>query len=445
MASVLKRPNGHHWVQFWDLEKKRQTIRLGKSSRKKADRIKTVVEDLLSGLKLSQAPDDKTLQWLDEADDDIYDKLAAVGLVDDRSTTRLSAFVDEYIENRTDLKPRTVIKFNATKDYMIAHFGADCDLRKVTEADGQAFRIYLLSQQNSKGQNMAENTVRKHTQIAKQFFNHAVSRKLLRVNPLAGLPSTVMPNKERMHYITHDDARAVIDACPDAQWRLIFALARYGALRCPSEVLELKWSDIDWDKQEMLVRSEKTAHHVGQGSRRIPIFTDLLPFIEDAQELSEGMGEYLIHRYRDGESNLRTQLHRIIKRAHLTPWPKAFQNLRASRATDLVMHHPLHVVSQWTGHSIETMRKFYLQVTDEHRQAALKVKPQLPARDEKKNTPLPTGDAKPKAKPSMRDTPRKPGQKKSQTPVFSGFGFECLGLSGPGIAAEGLEPPTRGL
>ena len=61
MASIVKRPNGHYWVQFWDLNKKRQTIRLGKSSRKKADRIKNVAEDLLSGLKLSQAPDDKTL------------------------------------------------------------------------------------------------------------------------------------------------------------------------------------------------------------------------------------------------------------------------------------------------------------------------------------------------------------------------------------------------
>ena len=56
------------------------------------------------------------------------------------------------------------------------------------------------------------------------------------------------------------------------------------------------------------MRSEKTAHHVGQGSRRVPIFTDLMPFIEDTQELSAGNGEYLIYRYRDAESNLRTQL-----------------------------------------------------------------------------------------------------------------------------------------
>ena len=443
MASVLKRPNGHYWVQFSDLEKKRQTIRLGKSSRKKADRIRNVVEDLLSGLKLSQTPDDRTMQWLDEADDEIYDKLAGVGFVEKRGTTRLASFIDEYIKSRTDLKPRTVTKFKATRDYMVSHFGTECDIRRVTEADGKEFRIYLLSQKNSKGKAMAENTVRKHSQIAKQFFNHAVSKKLLRVNPLSTLASTVMPNKERMHYVTHDDARAVLDACPDSQWRLIFALARYGGLRCPSEILELKWSDIDWSKQEMLVRSEKTAHHVGQGSRRVPIFRDLLPFIEDALELSEGMGEYLIHRYRSSESNLRTQLHRIIKRAHLSPWPKAFQNLRSSRATDLVMHHPLHVVSDWTGHSIETMRKFYLQVTDEHRESALRVEPQLPPQKSKGESIQLMGEAKQKAKQLMPETVRHDEKEKSQTPCFTGFGSLDSGVSDPKVAAEGLERSSK--
>ncbi len=226
MASVLKRPNGHYWVQFWDLEKKRQTIRLGKASRKKADRIRGVVEDLLSGLRLSQVNEDKTLQWLDEADDDIYAKLAKVGLVESRTTTRLAAFIDQYTESRLDLKPRTLIKFNATRGYMVTHFGADCDLRKITEADAQAFRIFLLSRENSKGVTMSENTVRKHCQIAKQFFNHAIKRKVMRINPLQSLPSTVMPNKVRMRYITHEESAAVIESCPDAQWRLIFGLAR---------------------------------------------------------------------------------------------------------------------------------------------------------------------------------------------------------------------------
>ena len=105
--------------------------------------------------------------------------------------------------------------------------------------------------------------------------------------------------------------------------------------------------------------------------RIVPIFSDLLPILRDAWDLLEEEGsEYVITRYRDSSANLRTQAHRIIKRAGFTPWPKTFQNLRSSLATDLVQYEALHVVAQWTGHTVETMRKFYLQVTKEHRQNA---------------------------------------------------------------------------
>jgi hypothetical protein len=35
-------------------------------------------------------------------------------------------------------------------------------------------------------------------------------------------------------------------ACPDAQWRLLVALARYGGVRTPSESLAIEWSHVDW-------------------------------------------------------------------------------------------------------------------------------------------------------------------------------------------------------
>ena len=37
-------------------------------------------------------------------------------------------------------------------------------------------------------------------------------------------------------------------------------------------------------------------------------------------------------------------MHRIIRRAGLTPWPKPFQNLRSTRETELAETYPLHVV-----------------------------------------------------------------------------------------------------
>ena len=52
---------------------------------------------------------------------------------------------------------------------------------------------------------------------------------------------------------------------------------------------------------------------------------------------------------------------------------------------------------------------------------------------------------KPNPMPFIGYKARDDGQQKSQTPAITAFGFECLGLSGPKVAAEGLEPPTRGL
>ena len=64
----------------------------------------------------------------------------------------------------------------------------------------------------------------------------------------------------------------VIDACPNAQWRLLFALSRFGGLRCPSEHLALRWDGIDSEAGRMLVHSPKTKHHPGGESRLVPIF-----------------------------------------------------------------------------------------------------------------------------------------------------------------------------
>jgi len=71
---------------------------------------------------------------------------------------------------------------------------------------------------------------------------------------------------------------------------------------------------------------------------------------------------------------------------------------------DLVLHHPMDVVSECTGQSIETMKNFYLQVTDEHREAALQVKTQLPPAASKDPGSQLSGEAKPNPKQSMLHT-----------------------------------------
>ncbi|HTM53198.1 MAG TPA: hypothetical protein VL175_04190 [Pirellulales bacterium] len=116
----------------------------------------------------------------------------------------------------------------------------------------------------------------------------------------------------------------------------------------------------------MRVPSPKTEHHEGGESRLVPLFPELLPHLELAFEQAELGTEFVISRYRDSNSNLRTQLERIIRKAGLEPWPTLFQNLRSTRQTELAEHFPAHVVCAWIGNSEAVARKHYLQVTEEH-------------------------------------------------------------------------------
>src|SRR5262245_26329463 len=110
MASVVSRPNGHKWIQFTDAGAKRQTVRLGKNTVKSANGIKAKIEALNCAAIAKLSWDRETAEWVSGIGADLYDKLAAVGLVPIRQVTepeRLEAFINRYVDGRTDVKPAT--------------------------------------------------------------------------------------------------------------------------------------------------------------------------------------------------------------------------------------------------------------------------------------------------------------------------------------------------
>ena len=260
-------------------------------------------------------------------------------------------------------------------------------MRDFTEGDADSFRQSLLNA------GLAVNTVRRRCGRAKQFFKAAMRQRLILSNPFEGIPCNVNENRSRFYFVSRDDAEKVLEACPDHEWRVLFALARYGGLRCPSETLNLRWQEIDWQAQKMDVPSPKTEHHAGRESRLVPIFPELLPHLELAFDRAEDGAEFVITRYRSQNVNLRTQLHKIIRRAGLEPWGKPWQNLRSTRETELVETFPVHVAAAWLGNTEAVAQKHYLQVTGEHFKQAVKsdVKSDAPdAGSDVKATQIPT-------------------------------------------------------
>ncbi len=127
-------------------------------------------------------------------------------------------------------------------------------------------------------------TVAREVKRARQYFRAAVRRKIIDANPFQDLKGGKQTNKTREHFVTRQIIGRVIDSCPDAEWRLIVALSRYGGLRCPSEHLGLRWDAIDWEHDRMTVSSPKTEHHEGGESRVVSIFPELLPYLLEASD-----------------------------------------------------------------------------------------------------------------------------------------------------------------
>jgi integrase len=359
MATIGNDPNGHKRILFVAPDGKRKTIRLGKATTKQAIAFKVKVEALI-GRVITGVLDDEVSRWLAGLDDEMHGRIAAVGLVTPRATAtaRLGEFLDAYVAGRPDIKPRTKWNLEICARRLTEDFGAGKLLRDIKPGDADDWCAVLRAK-------YAGATAARTIKRAKQFFAAAVRKDLLSRNPFADCKAGHQSNPGRSCFVTQKDAAAVLAACPNAEWRLIVALCRYGGTRCPSELLTLKWADVDWERGRFLVHAPKTEHHKDGGERWVPLFPELRPYLEEAFELAPEGAVYLITGKRDTNQNLRTRFAKIICRAGLTPWPKPFHNLRASRQTELVQRYPIHVVCAWLGNTAAVAAEHYLQVTEE--------------------------------------------------------------------------------
>ncbi len=423
MASITKQPNGRRTIQFTADTGKRHSIRLGKISQRNAEAIKARVEQLLVAKFSGNAMEADTARWLGEIDDSLHDKLARVGLVESRQANiakrmSLGAFLDSYFAVRTDVKPLTLTTWKQTRRLLAEFFGEDRQIDSITQGDADEWRVFLVGR-------LAETTVRKRCAAAKQFFKFAVRKRFLLESPFEDIKSASLTNPSRFYFLKQDDAEKVLEACPDAHWRLLFALSRYGGLRVPSEPALLRWEDVHWEQNRITIHSPKTEHHEGRESRMILLFPELRTFLEDQLELT-GESEYVLPDDVRLQPNPGTRLRKIIKRASLIPWPKLWQNLRSTRQTELAEQFPAHVVCAWIGNSEDVAKLHYLQVTDQHFEKAV----QNPVQ-------------------SMHGTPRQdsPRVNKANSENTLSRGKPRLGESRQctNVGPEGLEPTTNKL
>jgi integrase len=368
MASIANDPNGRKRILFVAPDGSRKTIRLGKIDRKSAESICRHVEALVHAKIGGQPIPRETAVWLANIGAVLRDKLAAVGLVEAPKRMMLGEFLKQYILSRPDVKPATLEVWRQPCRNLTEFFGEDKPLRNITIGDCDQFKAWLLTR------NLAPATVAKRLSFARTFLHVARKHKLIDENPFSEVKIPTANVSARQRFVDREMTRRILSVA-NPTWRTIIALARFGGLRCPSEVLSLEWRHVDWERGRMTVASPKTSRYDGKGSRTIPLFPELRTYLEEAFELAEPGQTHVIggdHLAKASgptgwkNCNLRTTFTKLVKRAGLEPWPRLFHNLRSSRETELLEEYPIHVVASWMGHDVKVSLKHYAQTTEEH-------------------------------------------------------------------------------
>lgn len=365
MAAICSDGKGRKRIIFTMPDGSRRPIRLGKISRADAAVIAGHIEGLAAAARRNLPPTPSTAAWLSGVQDELRAKLVGAGLCDALAHSTLAAFVDAYILSRNaDTRTSTQTWYAATRRDIVGALGENRSLRSITAGDADDLRLYMIKN------GLGENTVRRRLGICRQFFKAAMRKGLVEKNPFADVAVTVQANVGRFHFISRADAAAMLSACTSQEWRVIVSLVRFGGLRCPSEVLCLRWGDVDFESGKLTVRQPKMETR-GKPMRAVPLFPELRTELEAAFTEYGAEGVYVVPSYRGGETNLRTTFGRIVRRAGLVEWEKPFQNMRSTRETELCELFPAHVVCAWIGNSEPVAAKHYLQVTSDHfREAA---------------------------------------------------------------------------
>lgn len=386
MASIQRRGEQSFLIQFMDKNGRKRGISVSKIDEDSANDIMRRVEKINAANRAGRPFDRITEAWLKEQGDVMLKKLAKVDLIERSDTATIGDFIDEHFKSMVGRsgkgwKPQTLVRHEITKGHLLGFFKPSTPLTSITEADADAFARHL---QNDVPTMKSNSTRYKHLSNVKTYFRSAVRHRLIAVNPFetVKLPKR---SKKRFYFVTPEEADAVLQACPTTQWKLVFALARFGGLRMPSEIEKLTWGDIKWSEGVFLVRSPKTEHHEGKDKRFVPLFPELVDLLNDDWESltdkqRQNKDKTFVVRVarKDGVLSgayLRKRVLQIVENAGIKPWVKLFQNCRSTRQTELTRSRQLspHEVCDIMGNSEKIAEEHYLQVTPEARRIAAKI------------------------------------------------------------------------
>jgi integrase len=353
MTSTYKNSLGN-WYCTVTLLTGRKSIHLGRINATQAKWIGDRIEELRLASMLNVSPSQKALDWANGSS--LLPKLTELGLVrkpkiDSKS---IADWWDVYINSRTDLAAGSLKGWQTAKVHAVAFFGSE-PMASINVMEAKQVVRDLSAR-------YASTHAKKIVERISAVFQSAVDAGQISENPFKGVGVKGAKHKEESKfYLEKSIADKVLEKCQIPELRVLFALARYGGLRTPTEPISLTWTNVDFTKQRMTFTDSKK-----KKPRTTPLFLEVETELLALRKLAPLDQEFVIDRARaSAATTWRKWLLDAILEAGLSGWPSLWTNLRASCRTDLERKFPPHVCNAWLGHDSKTAAKHYLMVTEE--------------------------------------------------------------------------------
>jgi len=253
-----------------------------------------------------------------------------------------------------------------SKRYMVSvleeRFG-NIPLRKLEPSLVEGFIVDMVKQ------NKKPATVNKYLVILKHMLKKAVEWNMVEEKVLKKLSSikALKNNNKRLRYLTKEEIHRLLSFCDDHLYPIVFTALNTGMRK--SEILSLKWSNIDLENGYIYVEDSKSGE-----SRTIPMNRMLLEMFRRMFKERKKDVDFVFVNPKTGDRyrNIKTAFNSALKKAQIKNFH--FHDLRHTFASHLVMAGvDLTTVKELLGHRDIKMTLRYSHLAPEHKQKAVAV------------------------------------------------------------------------
>ena len=213
----------------------------------------------------------------------------------------------------------------------------------ITVSNLEGLKEYLIEVRGLKN-----STVNRYNALLSKAFNLGIANKLLKENPVSYI-SKLKEQNFKIRFLTKEEEIRLFSTLPEHLKPIVIAALQTGMRR--GEILNLKWSNIDFDFRFVELLETKSGK-----SRKIPISDKLMEILEQQPKISD----FVFINPITGKpyTDIKKAWHTALKEADIKNF--RFHDLRHTVATRLAESNiDLAVVKEVLGHAdIQTTMRY---------------------------------------------------------------------------------------